>query len=133
MSDKFGEEKLEKASRDLALVSVDEVWADYLASVSELKSGVHWISWGGGDPLYKFLSGVQQIYADFWVSLERDIAETLAAGEVRSGEIYLRGTERFERGATWTYLTTDQPFGTITERIISGLRRRLPKHSQGHR
>jgi hypothetical protein len=33
------------------------------------------------------------------------------------------GLDPTERGATWTYLTTDQPFGSIEERIVTGLRR----------
>ena len=28
-----------------------------------------------------------------------------------------------EAGAVWTYLTTDQPFGGWTERVLAGLRR----------
>jgi hypothetical protein len=35
------------------------------------------------------------------------------------------GLDPAERGATWTYLTTDQPFGSIEERIVDGLRRKL--------
>ena len=30
-----------------------------------------------------------------------------------------------DRGALWTYLTTDQPFGVWTKRFLSGLRRKL--------
>jgi hypothetical protein len=33
------------------------------------------------------------------------------------------GIDPSQRGATWTYLTTDQPFGTWNERIIRGLMR----------
>lgn len=33
------------------------------------------------------------------------------------------GVNPRERGATWTYLTTDEPFGLLTERIMLGLRR----------
>ena len=29
------------------------------------------------------------------------------------------------RGAVWTYLTTDQPFGAWTERALKGLLRKL--------
>jgi len=76
LTSRFGEGALEKAGREVALALLEELWADYLASVSELKSGIHWVSWGTGDPLYKFLSGVQQIYAEFWESLDRDIAPT---------------------------------------------------------
>jgi len=32
-----------------------------------------------------------------------------------------------ERGATWTYLTTDEPFGTMTERAMRGLVRMVQK------
>lgn len=131
--EKFGEQPLEFASRGVVLAMVEELWADYLASVSELKGGIHWASWSGTDPLYRFLSGVQEIYADFWVSLDREVAEELAAAEVRDGEIQFRNAERFERGATWTYITTDQPFGTATERMISGLRRKLAGKGRGDR
>ncbi len=129
----IGEDRLEEAGRDAVLAIIDELWADYLASVSELRGGIHWISWGGGDPLYKFLSGVQDIYSDFCSSLEQEIAEAFATAEIRNGGIHFRDTERFERGATWTYITTDQPFGTVTERMMKGLRRKLWKGGGGRR
>lgn len=124
---RFGKETLEEAGREVVLAFLEELWADYLVSVAELKGGIHWVSWGGGDPLYKFLSGVQQIYADFWDSLDREIAATLQAAEVQDGELHFRNCNGLKRGATWTYITTDQPFGTATERLISGLRRRFLK------
>ncbi len=123
---RFGERALEEAGREIALALLEELWSDYLASVNELKSGIHWVSWSGGDPLHRFLFGVQQIYADFWDLLDREIAATLEAAEVRNGELDFHHGERFDRGATWTYVTTDQPFGTATERLIAGLRRRWP-------
>jgi hypothetical protein len=30
-----------------------------------------------------------------------------------------------DRGAVWTYLTSDQPFGTWSERFVKGLLRKL--------
>jgi len=30
-----------------------------------------------------------------------------------------------QRGATWTYLTTDQPFGSWSERIMRGVLRKV--------
>ncbi|HSM85794.1 MAG TPA: hypothetical protein VLT16_06570, partial [Candidatus Limnocylindrales bacterium] len=30
-----------------------------------------------------------------------------------------------QRGATWTYLTSDQPFGTISERLLKGVVKRM--------
>ena len=50
---------------------MDEVWADYLANVAELRGGMIWTSWGGvGDPLLKFLTTEQEIYEDFLRGVE---------------------------------------------------------------
>ncbi len=65
---------LEQAGRELALAILDDLWADYLANVAELRGGIHWVSWGGRDPLYEFLTGVQEIYADFHACLREEIA-----------------------------------------------------------
>jgi preprotein translocase subunit SecA len=122
-----GEETLETTGRQLALAIFDDLWADYLANVAELKGGIHWVSWGNRDPLYEFLTGEQAIYEDFHRLLIEGVAEAFATAEVRNGVIHFREPERFDRGATWTYITTDQPFGTLGERIVKGLRRKFSK------
>jgi preprotein translocase subunit SecA len=122
-----GEGALETAGRRLALAVIDDVWADYLANVAELRGGIHWVSWGGRDPLYEFLTGARDIYDDFHLRVKEDIANAFAAAEIRNGEIEFQDEARFERGATWTYLTTDQPFGLLGERIMKGIRRKFLK------
>jgi hypothetical protein len=37
------------------------------------------------------------------------------------------GADPAQRGATWTYMTTDQPFGSRTERVFRGLMRKFEK------
>jgi len=118
-------EAVESAGRLLALSVIDDLWADYLANIAELRGGIHWVSWGGRDPLHSFLTGAQEIYADFNARLNEEIAEAFAGAEIRDGEIRFPNEDRFERGATWTYLTTDQPFGTLGERIAKAVRRRF--------
>lgn len=120
-----GRETIERAGRRLALAVIDDLWADYLANVAELKGGIHWVSWGGRDPLFEFLTGVREIYEDFQGRLQEEIAEAFATAEIRDGEIQFSNNNRFERGATWTYLTNDQPFGTLAERVAKGLKRRF--------
>jgi preprotein translocase subunit SecA len=95
------------SGNELALAVIDDLWSDYLANIAELRGGIHWVSWGGRDPLHSFLTGAQDIYADFQSRLDEEIANP--------------SQERFERGATWTYLTTDQPFGTLGERITKAI------------
>ncbi len=120
-----GEEALEAAGRQIALAVVDDLWADYLANVAELKGGIHWASWNGGDPLHKFLIGERAIYADFQECLKEEIAGAFRTADIRNGAIHFRDAERLERGATWTYVSTDQPFGSLTERFKRGIVRRL--------
>ena len=121
------EDGLERAGRELALAILDDLWADYLANVAELRGGIHWVSWGGRNPLYEYLTGVNEIYAEFQECLKEELADALATAELRDGEIHFENPERFERGATWTYLTTDEPFGTMDQRVAKGLRRRRLK------
>jgi preprotein translocase subunit SecA len=120
-----GENEIEEAGRQLTLVSIDDLWADYLANVAELKEGIHWIEFGGRDPLYEFLIGERDIYADFQRCLGEEIARALAEAQIHNGKIHFKDSERFQRGATWTYLTNDHPFGTLSERITRGSRRML--------
>ncbi|HXR74511.1 MAG TPA: hypothetical protein VN737_00975, partial [Bryobacteraceae bacterium] len=124
LAEAAGTDVLETAGRRLVLAVIDDIWADYLANVAELRGGIHWVSWGGRDPLYEFLTGVQEIYEDLHWRLKEEIADAFAAAELRDGKFRFPNEERFERGATWTYLTTDQPFGTLSERIAKGLRRK---------
>ena len=102
----------------ISLRTFDEVWSEYLASVAELRSGVHWISWGGRDPLHHFLTTCHQWYGEAIQALPDTIANAQA-------EYAGKQTDPLERGAVWTYLTTDQPFGRLSERFRAGVLRKL--------
>ncbi|MGD0130408.1 MAG: accessory Sec system translocase SecA2 [Bryobacteraceae bacterium] len=107
--------------RLVALGAIDDQWADYLATITDLREGVQWLSWGGRDPLHEYLTSVHAIFTQLEAGLDAEIAARLEAAQES-------GIDPSQRGATWTYLTTDQPFGTATERIMRGLVRKL-----GHR
>ena len=110
-----------EVERLVRLTTIDDLWADYLAAVSELRSGIHWVTWGGRDPLHEYLTRVHQLFQKLDVKIEEETAQRLTEAEAN-------GVKYIERGATWTYLTSDQPFGTMTERILRGmLKRRMEK------
>ena len=104
--------------RLVALRTIDDLWADYLAAITDLREGVQWLSWGGRDPLHEYLTSVDSIFIQLEEQLDEEIAKRLE-------EAQESGLDPTQRGATWTYLTTDQPFGTATERIMRGLVRKL--------
>ncbi|MBS1859664.1 MAG: accessory Sec system translocase SecA2 [Acidobacteria bacterium] len=105
------ETALPAAERAAALTAIDDLWSDHLAATAELRTGVQWYAWGGRDPLHEYLTRVDQLYLDLEARLEDEIAARMEAAR--------EGTPPpVERGATWTYLTTDNPFGSLTERVV---------------
>lgn len=110
--------------RLIRLRTIDDLWSDHLAGVAELRSGVHWVSWGGRDPYHEFMTQVDAMFRGMMDALEGEVARRIEASETD-------GVDPSQRGATWTYLTTDQPFGTWTERITRGLMRRAKEHAGG--
>jgi preprotein translocase subunit SecA len=105
-------ELLREGASPALLLALDELWAEHLARITELREGIHWRSWGGREPFYEFIRDAEEM---FQVLMER--LEALSSGEEPLPE--------HERGATWTYLVTDQPFGLIGERQLTAARRWL--------
>jgi preprotein translocase subunit SecA len=102
-----------EAERLVALATIDELWSDYLEAVRELRAGTIWTSLGGRNPLNVYLTEVHAMFAELERTIPDEVAARLARGDGRS--IAAPG-----RGATWTYLTTDEPFGSMTERLLKG-------------
>ena len=117
----LGSDTLE-LERMVALTTIDDLWADHLAAVSELRAGVQWYSYGGRDPLHEYLTRVDTLYRELEEGLDEEIGARLE-------EAQAKGLDPTERGATWTYLTTDRPFGDWSERILRGLLRKVQTRS----
>ncbi len=100
--------------RTVALRVVDDLWSEHLATVTELRNGVHWVSWTGRDPLHAFLLRIDGMFRELMEILPEEI-------QTRIEEARDKGIDPAQRGATWTYLTTDNPFGKLSNRILKGL------------
>jgi preprotein translocase subunit SecA len=115
-------------ARLVTLRTIDDVWADYLERLAEFRGALPWIEWASptmfGNQMgklnayqeyaQKIHEWFRELQANLPEEIERRIAEAERLGTVESGD----------RGAVWTYLTTDQPFGSFTERLVRGLKRR---------
>src|SRR6266567_176925 len=94
-----------ETERLVRLTTIDDLWSDYLAEIADYRSGVHWVSWGGRDPLHEYLTTVDSMFQELQARIEKESTKRLKEAEAK-------GIQPSQRGATWTYLTTDQPFGT---------------------
>lgn len=116
-----GETSSESAMEQVAtLRAMDDAWSDHLAAVADLRSGVQWLSFGGRVPLHEYLQKVDEWFRDMEQRLPEEIEARIQAAQ--AGEL-----DPNERGAVWTYLTTDEPFGALSERILRGLARKARK------
>ena len=106
--------------RLVALRTIDDLWSAYLESVADLRSGIHWHSYTGHDPLHSFLTKIDEVYRELEERIEPEIARQIE-------EARAQGIDPSQRGATWTYLTTDNPFGDYTARILRGIARKIGK------
>lgn len=115
--------------RQITLRVIDDLWADYLARLEDLRAGIPWQSYGAvpgffvgtdsRDPHYNFLRHIDEWFPELEAAIPEEVARRLARAEADGGASFAG------RGAVWTYLTTDQPFGSWTERVLKGLRRKL--------
>jgi len=110
--------------RLVSLTTIDDLWSEHLAAIGDLREGIQWISWGGRDPLHEYLTTVDTSFQELLVTIDEEIPKRLEEAETS-------GIDPSQRGATWTYLTTDQPFGSWSERVIRGLLRKIQTRSHG--
>ena len=106
--------------RRITLIKIDDIWSDYLASIAELRSGIHWESWTGKDPLHTFLTRASSIFDEMQQRIDEEVSEALEQAEGGS-EL----EDAFDRSATWTYLVNDQPWGSLQERWAKAVRNQL--------
>jgi preprotein translocase subunit SecA len=101
--------------RVVMLQTIDELWSDYLTAVNDLRADSVWISLGAANPFANYTRQVHAMFEEFQRTIDDEWPVRLERAQVQ-------GTDPRQRGATWTYLTTDEPFGHLTERIMRGLR-----------
>jgi preprotein translocase subunit SecA len=107
---RMGEDAVDRAERAVTIAAIDRQWVEHLATVADLREGVHLVTLGGLDPLTHYTTEAVR-------SFQR--VEAAVADEVRAGlERMVAATGTFDPGhadlkgpsATWTYLVNDDPF-----------------------
>jgi preprotein translocase subunit SecA len=112
--------------RLVALRSIDDQWSEYLAEIAEFRSSLPWIDWAAPSTPYAAL-GRRDAYQEYaqkihhaYVAFEARLPDEI---ERRLAEDHEDAADPGERGAVWTYVSTEQPFGSFSERLARGLRR----------
>ncbi|HKE26203.1 MAG TPA: hypothetical protein VKB88_27795 [Bryobacteraceae bacterium] len=119
--------------RQITLRVIDELWADYLARLEDFRTGIPWQAYVAipgfflgtdrRDPHFTFLRQIDEWFPELEAAVPKEVARRLEEAKADGG------VEFRDRGAVWTYLTTDQPFGPWTERLLKGILKKVAASS----
>jgi preprotein translocase subunit SecA len=109
--------------RVVMLQTIDDLWSDYLTAVNDRRADSVWLSLGAANPFANYVVQVHAMFEEFRHAIDDEWPSRLEQAEAA-------GVDARHRGATWTYLTTDEPFGHMTERIMRGLRQMVRRSRQ---
>jgi preprotein translocase subunit SecA len=131
-SDAFGESALVLAARQIVLFHLDRAWADHLATLADVREGIHLRALGQGpnpfgsslDPLAEFHAEAVPLYRRLLSQVEEQSAETFLVVTIGADGADLAGSGLRRPTATWTYLVRDNPFGSLGDRALKRLFKR---------
>ena len=126
LRDSVGDDVLAAATRQVALYHLDRGWADHLAFLSDVREGIHLRALARESPLDEYQKIAVQAFGSFFPDVYTRAAETFDEAEVTADGVDLDDLGLRRPTSTWTYLVTDNPFGSETDRLLGGLRRRRP-------
>lgn len=115
--------ELERIARSVALHELDRAWAEHLAFLAEVREGVHLRALGRLDPLDEFHRAAVPAFSQLREEIERRTVDTVTAANI-SPDWQPADAKLLRPSATWTYLVTDNPFGSELERLVSSVSRR---------
>ena len=116
----LGETGVEELERRISLFHLDRTWSEYLSEVAQIREGLHLTSLSR-NPLAGFDQTAIQAFSESLRNLERNIEETLRRIQIKRDGIDEKGLQG--PSSTWTYLITDDPWGTLAERFFRGFDR----------
>jgi preprotein translocase subunit SecA len=121
----LGDDVLGVAARQIVLFHLDRAWADHLAFLADVREGIHLRALARESPLDEFQKIAVEAFDAFFPDTYTRAADTFQDAEVTADGVDLDDLGLKRPTSTWTYLVTDNPFGSEADRLLSGARRAM--------
>src|SRR5699024_4856395 len=118
---------LATACREIVLYHVDELWAEHLAYLTELRESIHLHALARETPLDEFHRAAVPAFRDLLERAKDRAADTLAAVEVTADGVDLAASGVRRPTSTWTYLVHDNPFTSDSEQALKTVQAMMRK------
>jgi preprotein translocase subunit SecA len=112
---------VDDTARAVCLYYLDEHWMHHLAVLQEVRDGIHLRALAGQKPVEEFHRIALREFQGFFDAVYRDAAAfitTLGAEDI-GRDLHELGLRR--PSATWTYMVTDDPYGSPGDRLAKEL------------
>jgi preprotein translocase subunit SecA len=106
----FGEGKLLRACRPIALAYLDAAWSVYLSEIAAIRDGIHLRVYGKQDPLHEFNRLAIELFDRTLHDIDRRAIESMETLTLKNGELGSQSNGVKSPSSTWTYLVNDNPF-----------------------
>jgi preprotein translocase subunit SecA len=114
---------LDDAIRDALLFSVDERWVEHLAFLNDLREGIHLRTLAREKPHEAFNAESIEAFSTFWDDALERAHMVLAEADLDGDGLDLPAHGLKRPSSTWTYLTTENVFGSDLEAVVKRMRR----------
>ena len=114
---------LDDAIRDVLLFSVDERWVEHLAFLNDLREGIHLRTLAREKPHEAFNAESIEAFSTFWDDVLERAHTVLAEADLDGDGLDLPAHGLKRPSSTWTYLTTENVFGSDLEAVVKRMRR----------
>jgi preprotein translocase subunit SecA len=113
-------------ARRTRLLVLDRAWSQHLATLADLRDGIHLRAMARMNPWLSFNDDAEQHFAPLLAAAEREAGELLGRhpGAASPADLGLH-----RPSATWSYVVCDTALGDDLERVVRTLRRAVrPRH-----
>ncbi|WP_298176393.1 accessory Sec system translocase SecA2 [Saccharomonospora sp.] len=127
LAESVGEDTLDRVCREIVLFHLDQLWADHLAFLTEVRETIHLRALAKEAPLDEFHRTAIPAFRKIRDELEKRSAKTLVKADVADEGIDLARAGVRRPTSTWTYLVQDNPFDSDAEQALKKVRSTLRK------
>lgn len=117
---KLGEEKLREIEKKITLFHIDQIWADHLAYIADIRESIHLEKVGGKTPIIEFQKKITDSFINLEENIKELVIETFISLNSSNELIDLDKMGIKGPSSTWTYLINDDQFGSWMELLKGG-------------
>ena len=117
--DLIGSEAASDLERRLRLYASGQCWADHLATVADIKDGIHLVAVGGLSPLEEFHKSVLRSFEHTFDSVADRVVTKFTSLHVTADGVDLDAASLRGPASTWTYLEEDVFKDPIAAALLS--------------